>query len=59
MDLVFDEINEKINELASRAMRVLAFGYSRKELVDNKINEDVVLSPAIPDSIFNGFKIVI
>ena len=39
----FDEVNEKINELASRAMRVLAFGYSQKELVENKINGDTVL----------------
>ena len=41
--LDFDEVNEKINELASRAMRVLAFGYSQKELVENKINGDTVL----------------
>lgn len=43
VDLDFDEVNAKINELASRAMRVLAFGYSTKELAENKINEDVVL----------------
>lgn len=43
VELNFDELNEKINELASRAMRVLAFGYSSRELVENKINEDVVL----------------
>ncbi len=43
VDLDFDELNEKINELASRAMRVLAFGYSTKDLVESKINEDVVL----------------
>ncbi len=43
VELNFDELNQKINELASRAMRVLAFGYSQKELVENKINEDVVL----------------
>ena len=36
-------MNEKINELASRAMRVLAFGYSQKDLVESKINDDVVL----------------
>ena len=41
--LDFDELNDKINELASRAMRVLAFGYSAKEMVDSKINDDVVL----------------
>lgn len=43
VDLNFDELNEKINELASRAMRVLAFGYSSRELVESRINEDVVL----------------
>lgn len=43
VDLDFDELNEKINELASRAMRVLAFGYSQKELVENRINDDTVL----------------
>lgn len=43
VNLDFDELNEKINELASRAMRVLAFGYSAKDLVESKINEDVVL----------------
>lgn len=36
-------LNRKINELASRAMRVLAFGYSEKEMVKNQINEDTVL----------------
>lgn len=43
VELDFDELNNKINELASRAMRVLAFGYSKKELAENKINDDVVL----------------
>lgn len=43
VDLNYDELNNKINELASRAMRVLAFGYSEKDLVENKINEDVVI----------------
>ncbi len=43
VDLNFDELNDKINELASRAMRVLAFGYSSNELVENQINSDVVL----------------
>ena len=36
VDLFPDVVNEKINEYASRAMRVLAFGYSN-------INDDVVL----------------
>ncbi|MEG0962222.1 MAG: calcium-translocating P-type ATPase, PMCA-type [Lachnospiraceae bacterium] len=38
-----DALNKKIDELASRAMRVLAFGYSKSELVENQINEDVVI----------------
>ena len=42
-DLNFDELNNKINILASRAMRVLAFGYSNSPLTENKINGDVVL----------------
>ncbi|MFG6383013.1 MAG: calcium-translocating P-type ATPase, PMCA-type [Lachnospiraceae bacterium] len=36
-------LDKKIDELASKAMRVLAFGYSEKELVENKINEDIVI----------------
>lgn len=36
-------LNRKIDELASKAMRVLAFGYSEKELAENAINDDVVI----------------
>lgn len=36
-------LNRKIDELASKAMRVLAFGYSEKQLVENTINDDVVI----------------
>ena len=43
IDLNYDELNNKINELASRAMRVLAFGYSENDLVENEINNDVVI----------------
>lgn len=43
IDLNQDALNKKINELASRAMRVLAFGYSTSGLVENTINKDVVL----------------
>lgn len=43
VDLDFDEVNMKINELATKAMRVLAFGYSSRDLVENEINDDVVL----------------
>ncbi|MDO4261182.1 MAG: calcium-translocating P-type ATPase, PMCA-type [Eubacteriales bacterium] len=38
-----DAVNRKIDELASKAMRVLAFGYSEKELEENTIHEDLVL----------------
>lgn len=43
VDLNFDDVNMKINELAAKAMRVLAFGYSNQSLVEDKIQEDVVL----------------
>lgn len=36
-------LNRKIDELASKAMRVLAFGYSEKALVENQVNDDVVI----------------
>lgn len=36
-------LNRKIDELAGKAMRVLAFGYSEKPMTENKINDDVVL----------------
>ncbi len=42
-DLFPDVVNEKINEYASRAMRVLAFGYSKKPFTENEINDDVVI----------------
>lgn len=41
--LDLDALNKKINVLASKAMRVLAFGYSEKTLTENKINDDVIL----------------
>ena len=43
VSLNLEAVNAKINELASRAMRVLAFGYSNKNLVQDKINDDVVI----------------
>lgn len=43
VDLDFDVVNEKINVLASKAMRVLAFGYSKNQFTENKINDDVVI----------------
>lgn len=36
-------LNRKIDELAAKAMRVLAFGYSEKELVENSVNDDIVI----------------
>lgn len=43
IELDTNALNEKINELASRAMRVLAFGYSNKKMTQNCINDDVVI----------------
>lgn len=42
-DLVFEDVNMVINSLASKAMRVLAFGYSTQVMTENEIHEDVVL----------------
>ncbi len=36
-------LNRKIDELAAKAMRVLAFGYSEKDMVENSINNDIVI----------------
>ncbi len=36
-------LNKKIDELASKAMRVLAFGYSHKPMEENKIHDDLVI----------------
>lgn len=36
-------LDRKIDELASKAMRVLAFGYSEKPLTPDRINDDVVI----------------
>ncbi len=41
--LDMDVLNRKIDELAAKAMRVLAFGYSEKDLTENTINDDVVI----------------
>ena len=42
-DIDMDVLNEKIDALAVKAMRVLAFGYSEKDMVENTINDDVVI----------------
>ncbi len=36
-------LDKKIDDLAVKAMRVLAFGYSEKEFVENTINDDIVI----------------
>ncbi len=36
-------LDRKIDELAAKAMRVLAFGYSESPLVENRINDDIVI----------------
>ena len=42
-DIDKNVLNRKIDELAAKAMRVLAFGYSESPLVESKINEDIVI----------------
>ena len=42
-ELNLTEINGKIDYLASKVMRVLAFGYSESPLVEDVVNEDVVI----------------
>ncbi|SFB10811.1 plasma-membrane calcium-translocating P-type ATPase [Acetitomaculum ruminis DSM 5522] len=36
-------LDEKINDLSNRAMRILAFAYSPSKMVKNEINDDAVL----------------
>lgn len=43
-DIDFTVLNQKIDALADRSMRVLAFGYSESKLTENSINDDVVLT---------------
>lgn len=42
-DLDMAVLNRKIDGLASKAMRVLAFGYSENEMKENEINSDIVI----------------
>ncbi len=37
------QLNDKIDQLAAKAMRVLAFGYSEQKLAENAIHDDLVL----------------
>lgn len=41
--LNLEVLNQKIDSLASKAMRVLAFGYSEQKLQENVIHDDLVL----------------
>ncbi|WP_370813673.1 calcium-translocating P-type ATPase, PMCA-type [Butyricicoccus pullicaecorum] len=43
IDIDENALNQKIDDLANRAMRVLAFGYSREKLVRDEIHDDLVL----------------
>lgn len=38
-----EKVNVYIDHLAGRAMRVLAFGYSKQPMVNNEINDDIVI----------------
>lgn len=42
-DIDMNKVNEKIDGLANRAMRVLAFAYSESTMTLNEINDDAVL----------------
>lgn len=42
-DLDINVVNKAIDDLADKAMRVLAFGYSEKELTEDTINDDCVI----------------
>lgn len=43
VDIDETTLGQKIDDLANRAMRVLAFGYSREKLVRDEIHDDLVL----------------
>ena len=43
VDLNMSIIDKKIDELAEKQMRVLAFGYSESNMTENTINDDVVI----------------
>ena len=43
VDIDETALGQKIDDLANRAMRVLAFGYSREKLVRDEIHNDLVL----------------
>ena len=43
VDISSEVINKKINEYATRAMRILCFGYSNSEFKVDTINDDVII----------------
>lgn len=43
LDLPHDALNAKIDALATKAMRVLAFGYSTSAFSNDEINDDIVI----------------
>ncbi|WP_297520739.1 calcium-translocating P-type ATPase, PMCA-type [uncultured Clostridium sp.] len=43
IDIDKDKINEKIDGLAVKAMRVLAFAYSEESLVENELPKDLII----------------
>ena len=43
-DINMDALNDAIDNLANQAMRVLAFGYSASDMVEDSINDDVILT---------------
>lgn len=43
VDIDKEALNKTMNELADKAMRVLAFGYSEKEFARDTINDDIVI----------------
>lgn len=43
VDLDRNVVDAKIDELAGRAMRVLAFGYSEHTMENDKINDDIII----------------
>lgn len=38
-----EKLSEKIDELAAKSMRLLAFGYSEQELTENQLNSDLTI----------------
>lgn len=42
-DIDMKVIDDTINKLAEKAMRVLAFGYSDSQMTENSINDDIVI----------------